>query len=68
MPSIGGIEACEMLNKDSLAEKIPIIVVSALEKETDKLKAYKLGVVDYIVKPVEIDKLVAKIEEALSYK
>lgn len=68
MPSIGGIEVCEMLNKDPLAQKIPVIIVSALEKRTDKLKAYKLGVTDYIVKPVEIDELVTKIEKALSYK
>jgi DNA-binding response OmpR family regulator len=68
MPSIGGIEVCEMLNNDPFAQKIPVIIVSALEKQTDKIKAYKLGVVDYIVKPVEIDELVTKIEKALRYK
>jgi len=68
MPSIGGIEACEILNKDPFAQKIPVIIVSALEKQTDKLEAYKLGVTDYIVKPVEIDELVTKIEKALRYK
>lgn len=68
MPSIGGLEACEMLNKDPVGKNIPIIILSALEKEQDKLKAYKAGVVDYIVKPADINTLIFKIEKALQYK
>ncbi|UCC95297.1 MAG: response regulator [Candidatus Omnitrophota bacterium] len=68
MPSIGGIEVCEILNDDASTKNIPIIVLSALDKEVDKLKAYKQGVVDYLVKPISVDTLVAKIEKALEYK
>ncbi len=68
MPGIGGIEACEMLNNDPLGRGIPIIVVSALEKDIDKNKAYKVGVVDYLVKPVEIDLVISKIEKAIRQK
>lgn len=64
MPGIGGLEACEMLNNDPLGKKIPIIILSALDKDIDKLKAYKLGAVDYITKPVNIDVLIEKIEKA----
>jgi CheY-like chemotaxis protein len=65
MPAIGGIEVCEILNNDSIGKNIPIIVLSALDKDTDKLKAYKVGVVDYLVKPIEINELITKIEKAL---
>jgi CheY-like chemotaxis protein len=68
MPSIGGIEACEMLNNDPVGKSIPIIIISALAKQQDKMKAYKLGVVDYVVKPVEKDPLIAKIQKALQDK
>lgn len=68
MPTIGGIEACEMLNNDSVGSKIPIVVITALNKDKDQLKAYKAGVVDYLVKPIEIDEVVAKIEKALQFK
>jgi DNA-binding response OmpR family regulator len=68
MPGIGGLEACQMLNSDSVSIKIPIIVLTALDKNTDKLKAYKLGIIDYIVKPVDVDNFIAKIEKALQYK
>ena len=68
MPTIGGIEACEMLNRDPIGKTIPIIILSALEKTADKLKAYKVGVVDYLVKPIETKVLISKIEKALQYK
>jgi len=68
MPGIGGMEICEMLNNDPLGQRIPIIVLTALESDSDKLNAYKRGVVDYLVKPIEKDALIAKIERALEIK
>lgn len=68
MPSVDGLEACEMLNKDPVGIKTPIIIVSAIGKYKDQLKMYKVGIVDYIVKPVEKRVLIAKIEKALQFK
>jgi CheY-like chemotaxis protein len=68
MPQTGGIEACGMLNEDPIGRKTPIIILSALEKDKDKLEAYKMGIVDYIVKPIEKDELITRIEKALKYK
>jgi CheY-like chemotaxis protein len=68
MPNIGGMEACEILNKDPLGKAIPIIILSALEKDADKLKAYKAGVVDYLVKPFEKNDLIEKIEKVLRFR
>ncbi len=68
MPSLGGIDVCEMLNNDPVGLKTPIIVLSALSKEKDKLKAYKVGVVGYLEKPVEKKDLINAIEKALKYK
>jgi len=68
MPNMGGIEACEALNNDPLGSKVPIIVISALEKDTDKLQAYKQGVVGYLVKPLEKNKIIQAIQKALEYK
>ena len=68
MPGIDGLKTCEMLNADPLGKVTPIIILSALAKTQDKLKAYKLGVVDYITKPVDKDNLIFKIEKALQSK
>ena len=68
MPGIGGIEACKRLKEDLPKKDTPIIILSALDKDEDKLKAYKEGIVDYITKPIEAPELIAKIEKVLEYK
>ena len=68
MPGLNGIEVCHKLNDDSIGSITPIIIVSALEKDEDKLRAYKAGVVDFVVKPVETDALISRIEIALKNK
>lgn len=68
MPDIGGLEVCEMLNKDPMGMTIPIIVLSALVKDADKIKAFKLGVESYLEKPIKKDLLIEGIEKAIKLK
>ncbi len=68
MPGVGGIEACQMLNDDPVGGGTPIIILSALDKEQDKKKAFRLGVVDYLVKPVEKSEIISRIEKAVKLK
>lgn len=68
MPKIGGLEACEMLDNDPIGSGIPVIIISGLEKDADKAKAYKLGVVDYLVKPLQHADIIAAIEKAIKHK
>lgn len=65
MPGINGLEACEAIKKNPATKKIPIMVVSALSGDSDIKKAYKAGVADYFVKPVNIEKVVAKLKDIL---
>lgn len=68
MPSIGGLEVCEMLNNDPIGKEIPVIALSALGKQVDKAKAYSLGVEEYMVKPVSMSDIVVAIEKVLNLK
>jgi len=68
MPTIGGLEVCEMLNNDPIGKTIPIIIVSALDKDVDKVKAFKLGVVGYLVKPIQTENVVALVNKSLEFK
>lgn len=68
MPGLGGIEVCQMLDRDPIGMNVPIIVLSGLDKEVDKIKAYKCGVVDYIVKPINWDLLARSIERSIKGK
>lgn len=68
MPGIGGLDVCDMLNNDPAGIEIPIIVVSGLDKNTDRIKAFKFGVTDYFVKPVDDTELIEAIEKAIKSK
>ncbi len=68
MPHLGGFEICELLNADKETQGIPIIVVSALSKEADIKKAYHLGVVGYVSKPYDFQKLLHEINKAIAFK
>jgi len=68
MPAVDGVETCKMLNEDPIGKRIPIITLSALDTDKDKLMMYKLGVVDFLTKPIEKNDLITKIEKALQFK
>ena len=68
MPGIGGLEICEMLDKDPVGLTTPVIIISGLNKNIDKMKAYKLGISDYLVKPVDANDIINAIEKALRAK
>lgn len=63
MPGINGFQACEAIKRNPLTESIPIIIISALSDEATINKANKIGVSDYMIKPVEIEKLLKRIKE-----
>lgn len=66
MPGIDGLQACAAIKKNPKTKDIPIIVVSALANESDINKAKKTGIADYLVKPIDIEKLIAKIKSIIS--
>ena len=68
MPGIGGLDVCDMLNNDPVGSTIPVIIISGLDKSTDKIKAFKFGVTDYFVKPVDSEKLIEAIEKVIKSK
>lgn len=62
MPEMNGYEVCELLKKNKFTKEIPIIIISALDEIENKEKGFELGAVDYIIKPVEPQELVARIK------
>ena len=58
MPGLDGFAVCRALRKSS---DVPIIFLTALSDETDKLFGYELGADDYVTKPFSMSVLYAKI-------
>ncbi|MBU1998944.1 MAG: response regulator [Candidatus Omnitrophica bacterium] len=68
MPSIGGLEICQMLNQEPKTQGIPIIVISGLSGFADIEKTYKMGVLNYITKPYDFNKLLQEIKKIIASK
>ena len=66
MPGIDGYSILDKINKSDKLKSIPVIMVTSKSEMTDKQKAFEIGAIDYIVKPIEIDDLLAKVEKALT--
>ncbi|MBI2385807.1 MAG: response regulator [Elusimicrobia bacterium] len=66
MPDQDGISFTRELRADAKTSDIPIIVVSGLADAGTLNDALLFGAVDYLVKPVEIDALKAKIERTFA--
>ena len=62
LPDMDGKEVIERLRSWS---KVPIIILSARDRESEKIEALDLGADDYIEKPFGIGKLTARIRTAL---
>lgn len=65
MPEIDGFEFCAMLKKNVNTRDIPIIFISALSSTEDKIRGFKLGAVDYIAKPFEVEEVSLRINTHL---
>jgi len=65
MPGMDGIEVCSQLKKDSLTEKIPVIMLTARDEVSDKVKGLEMGADDYVTKPFHLNELIARIRNIL---
>jgi twitching motility two-component system response regulator PilH len=66
MPGVNGYQATRQLANDPKTKTIPIIMVTSKGQETDKIWGLRQGAVDYMVKPVSPDQLVAKAQATLA--
>src|ERR1700674_4506915 len=68
MPEMNGYEVCEHLKADDKLKGIPVIFISALTEQLDKVKAFAIGGVDYITKPFQMEELHARVETHLKLR
>ncbi|MBU1112470.1 MAG: response regulator [Candidatus Omnitrophica bacterium] len=66
MPAMDGYETLHKLKSEEKTLAIPVIMLTAKADEDSKMKAATLYNEDYLVKPVQIDVLNAKIQEVLT--
>jgi two-component system KDP operon response regulator KdpE len=64
MPRMGGLRALEVIRSWS---RLPIIVLSVMGEEADKVRALDTGADDYLTKPFGVQELHARIRVALRH-
>ncbi len=68
MPEMSGYEVCQHLKAKESTRDIPVIFISALGDVLDKVKAFEVGGVDYITKPLQVEEVLARIETHLTIR
>ncbi len=62
MPGMDGLETLRRIRQQSM---VPVIVLSALGEEKDKVQALNLGADDYLTKPFGVSELLARLQAVL---
>lgn len=65
MPLLDGFQLLERLKDDDRWRHIPVVMLTARADIRDKLRALRIGVDDYLLKPFEEDELLARVENLL---
>jgi twitching motility two-component system response regulator PilH len=65
MPGMNGFQATRKLSRNPATAKIPVVIVSTKSQETDRIWGLRQGAAQYLVKPVDADKLVKAVKAAL---
>ena len=65
MPIMDGFTACEIIKQDESTKHIPILMLTAKQEVSDKVKGLEIGADDYITKPFHLKELLARIKSRL---
>ena len=61
MPGQNGFQLTRAITRDPRFSKVPVIMCTSKNQETDKVWGMRQGARDYVVKPVDPDELIGKI-------
>lgn len=65
MPTVDGLEFCEMLKSNPRTRNIPFVFISVANTREEKRAAFKAGAIDFIAKPFEPAEVVMRVNNQL---
>ena len=66
MSWIDGFELCRAIKRNSTFHDIPVIFVSARKSPEDERAGMEAGAIGYFAKPLDVDRLIARLREVLA--
>lgn len=68
MPGMDGFEVCERLKSNPRTAHIPVVMVTALDQPSDRVRGLKAGADDFLTKPVNDLQLVSRVKSLVRLK
>lgn len=66
LPEMDGYEVCRILKRDDTTRRVPIIFITSLDSEAEKVRGFEAGADDYVVKPFYPRELRARVKAHLA--
>ena len=63
---MGGLEVCKTLKGERITREIPIIFITSMDSELEKVRGFTAGAEDYLVKPFCLEELLARVKVHLA--
>jgi len=68
MPGLDGFEVCERLKSNPRTAHIPVVMVTALDQPSDRVRGLKAGADDFLTKPVKDLQLISRVKSLVRLK
>jgi two-component system cell cycle response regulator len=68
MPEMDGFEVCRRLKASSKAHHVPVLMITALDQPSDRVKGLEAGADDFLTKPVDDMQLMARVKSLVRLK
>src|SRR5262249_45058144 len=68
MPEMDGFEVCRRLKADPATHHIPVVMVTALDQPSDRVRGLEAGADDFLTKPVSDIALIARVRSLVRLK
>jgi len=68
MPEMDGFECCQLLKADAATAHIPVVMVTALDQPSDRVRGLEAGADDFLTKPVDDVQLMARVKSLVRLK
>ena len=68
MPEMDGFEVCRQMKADPATAHIPVVMITALDQPSDRVKGLQAGADDFLTKPVDDVQLMARVKSLVRLK
>ncbi len=68
MPDMDGFEVCRRLKADQRTHHLPVLMVTALDQPSDRVRGLEVGADDFLTKPVDDTQLMARVKSLVRLK